>query len=282
MTTWLESPWLVNILSGLIVSIILLAAGYAAGQRRERRLYRGKQLEEYDFYPFSLDKENRPFFDLVNFRLGVYYFLKHRDYLAARQLILLGEQNAVRQTLGSEDLREYLKLYRRYDGEKIFSDASDYLENYKRIVKLVGRTFPDMGIEVLLHNLSNPAHSLAYIDNNVTGRKIEDGATNLVLDLKMRKAQGQDKVNYELNIGARKFKCTTIPIYRRDIGLIGAVCINIDVNYIGDEVLASRDRLEAFFRNYCKTEMVIEENILSKEEYAKALAGKRHWRDLRD
>jgi predicted transcriptional regulator YheO len=282
MTTWLDSPWLVNILSGLIVSVILLAAGYAAGQRRERRLYQGKQLEEYDFYPFRLDKENRPFFDLVNFRLGAYYFLKHRDYLAARQLILLGEQNAVRQVLGSADLREYLRLYRKYDGDKIFSDANEYLENYKRIVKLVGQTFPDMGIEVLLHNLSNPAHSLVYIDNNVTGRKIEDGATNLVLDLKMRKAQGQDKVNYELSIGARKFKCTTIPIYRRDVGLIGAVCINIDVNYIRDEVMTSRERLEAFFRNYCKTEMVLDENILSKEEYAKALAGKRHWRDLRD
>ena len=28
----------------------------------------------------------------------------------------------------------------------------------------------------------------------------------------------QDKLNYELNIGARRFKCTTIPIYRREFG----------------------------------------------------------------
>ena len=43
-----------------------------------------------------------------------------------------------------------------------------------------------------------------------------------------RGLQHQDKLNYELNIGARRFKCTTIPIYREDIGLVGAICINVD------------------------------------------------------
>ena len=55
------------------------------------------------------------------------------------------------------------------------------------------------------------------------------------------------------------------------------VCINIDVNYITDEVLHNKERLEEFFRNYRRTEMVLEENILGKMEYEKALKGKRHW-----
>jgi hypothetical protein len=60
---------------------------------------------------------------------------------------------------------------------------------------------------------------------------------------------------------------------------VGAICMNIDVNYIRDHVLASREATEEFFRRYCATDMQLEENILSRPEYEKALAGKRHWRD---
>ncbi len=272
--------WLVDIVTGLAVSGILVAIGYFSGKFRERQAYKGKNLDAYDFYPFNVDKENRLFFDLRDFRLGIYYFLKNHNFIAARQLILLGEQNNVRDKLESEDLKQYLRLYSKYHGDKIFNDTAEYLENYKRIVRLIGQTFPDIGIEILLHNLSNPAKALFHIENNVTGRRIEDGATNLVLDLKMRKMQNQDKLNYELNISGRKFKCTTIPIYRKDYGLIAAICLNIDVNYLTDEVLKSTEKIEQFIAAICKTNMKLDENILSKDEYQKALAGKRHWRDF--
>ncbi len=275
-----DSPWLVNILSGLIVSLILFGIGYFIGKRKEREKYKGKNLEEYDFYPFDLDTEKRLFFDIKDFRLGIYYFLKNRDYLAARQLILLGEQNEVRLKLNATDLKQYLKLYSKYDGDSIFDDTAEYLENYKRIVRLIGDSFPNLGIEILLHNLSNPAKSLSVIENNVTGRKLEAGATNLVMDLKLRKLREQDKLNYELNIGSRKFKCTTIPIFRKEYGLIGAICINVDVNYLKGEVLSSRQKMEDFFDAFCKTDMVLDENILSKDEFQLALEGKKHWRDL--
>jgi len=81
-------------------------------------------------------------------------------------------------------------------------------------------------------------------------------------------------------IGARKFKCTTMPIFRENFGLVGAICINLDVNYLQDEVRTSSDHLEAFIAALCKTDMTLDENILSKDEYAKALAGKRHYRDF--
>ena len=135
-------------------------------------------------------------------------------------------------------------------------------------------------MEILLHNLTNPAKALCHIKNNVTGRNIEAPATNLVLDLKTRGLQNQDKLNYELNIGSRKFKCTTIPIFRRNFGLVGAICINVDVNYLRDEVLADPEQLEAFIAALCKTDMTLDENILSKDEYEKAVAGKRHFRQL--
>ena len=83
-----------------------------------------------------------------------------------------------------------------------------------------------------------------------------------------------------VNIGSRKFKCTTIPIYREDYGLVGAICINVDVNYLKDEVRDNQQQLDAFIEALCKTDMVLDENILSKDEYEKAMAGKRHFRDF--
>ena len=60
---------------------------------------------------------------------------------------------------------------------------------------------------------------------------------------------------------------------------MGAVCMNIDVNYIRDEVLQSAESVAAFFRQYCQTDMQLSENILSKQEFQKALHGKKHFRD---
>src|SRR5438046_2227179 len=130
-----------------------------------------------------------------------------------------------------------------------------------------------------LDDLADPAHALINRENNVTGRHLRDGTTNLLIDLKRRQLLNEEKLNYELNIGARKFKCTTIPIKRKEFGIVGAICINIDANYIAEEVLKDRQRIEAWFQNLLRTEMQLDENILSKDEYAKALKGKRHFKD---
>ncbi len=269
-----------EIVINVLASAILLVFGYFGGQFRERRSRHGKNLEEYDFYPFALDEKNNLYFDLEKFCIGVGHFLKNRDYYAARQLILVGEQNAVENRLTGNEKTRYRKLYHKFGGDKILDDTAKFLENYVRIVRLIGDSFPDTGMEILLHNLTNPAKALYHLKNNITGRNVDAPATNLVLDLKTRRLQHQDKLNYELNIGARKFKCTTIPIYRERYGLVGAVCINLDVNYLREEVSKTQENINAFISALCKTDMVLDENILSKDEYEKALAGKRHFRDF--
>ena len=276
----LIGPIIENVIAGLLGSAIVFGGGFLVGRYRERRRARGRNLEDYDFYPFEVDRDHFAHFDLEDFRLGVQHFLRRSDPIAARQLIFIGEQNEVRQHLDREALADYERLYKRYGGDRLVADNDEFLENYKRMVRLLGRTFRDMGIEVLLHNLANPAKSICAIENGaVTGRCLEMGTTSLVIDLKKRKALNQDKLNYELNIGARRFKCTTIPVYRREFGLIAAVCINIDVNFIRDEVLSSAERVKEFFANYCRTDMQLDENILSRDEYALAMNGKRHWVD---
>ncbi len=115
----------------------------------------------------------------------------------------------------------------------------------------------------------------------MTGRHLHDGTTNLVIDLKKRQLSHEEKLNYELNLGSRKFKCTTISIIRPEYGVVGAVCVNVDANYLTEEVMGSAEKVVAFFQSFCRTEMQLDENILSRDEYAKALKGKRHFKDAR-
>ncbi len=279
MISALQSEIGINVIASIIASAFFLAAGFIWGKYKERRRKFGRNLEEYDFYPFTISRENFGEFNLNNFRLGMHYFLKNEDHTAARQLIFIGEQNNVRAQLEPAEQKVYAQLFDKYQGKKIVDDTHEFLENYERIVRLIGKSFPNTGMEILLHNLADPAHSLIALENNVTGRHLRDGTTNLLIDLKRR--ENEDKLNYELNIGARKFKCTTIPIKRKEFGIVGAICINVDANYFTDEVIKSQEQIETFFKNLCRTDMQLDENILSKDEYGKALKGKRHFKDDR-
>src|SRR3954470_18228349 len=108
----------VNVLASVIASVFLLGVGFAWGKYKERRRF-GRNLEEYDFYPYTINRDNLPEFNLKDFRLGVHYFLKNNDYTAARQLIFIGEQNNVREKLEPAEQKEYARLFDKYQGAKI-------------------------------------------------------------------------------------------------------------------------------------------------------------------
>ncbi len=82
-----------------------------------------------------------------------------------------------------------------------------------------------------------------------------------------------------MNIGSRQFKCTTIPIFRPEYGLVGAMCINVDTHFVRETALAADERLQAFVDNMLRTDFELDENILSKDEYQSALKGKHHFLD---
>ena len=87
----------------------------------------------------------------------------------------------MRDTFSSEALGRYNELYQRYDGDAVVSDNALFLENYRRIVNQIGRSFPNTGIEILLHNLVNPSRSLVAIENaDVTGRAVGAGVMGFV------------------------------------------------------------------------------------------------------
>lgn len=275
----MHSEWIGTMLSEFAASALLVVAGFLIGRYRERRRLRGKRLHEYDFYPYVATPDKFAEFSLKDFRLGMHHLLHNADARAARQLIFIGEQNQVRERLSAEDQRAYERFFKKYHGASVRDDSKEFLENYRNIARLIGRTFPHMGIEILVHDLSNPTRSICSIESGeVTGRTVDMGTTTLLVDLMRRVDRNEDKLNYELNIGARRFKCTTIPIVRKDYGVVGALCVNIDINYIRDDVQKNAEQAAEFFRHYCRTDMQLDENILSKEEYRLALAGKQHFR----
>jgi hypothetical protein len=48
---------------------------------------------------------------------------------------------------------------------------------------------------------------------------------------------------------------------------------------VTDSVAQIAERSAEFLRQYCHSDMQLEENILSKDEYRRAQARKRHFRD---
>jgi hypothetical protein len=88
----LQSELGINVIASIIVSALFLAVGFAWGKYKERKRKFGKNLEEYDFYPFIVTRENFGEFSLKDFRLGMHYFLKNEDHTAARQLIFIGSK----------------------------------------------------------------------------------------------------------------------------------------------------------------------------------------------
>ena len=70
-----------------------------------------------------------------------------------------------------------------------------------------------------------------------------------------------------------------MPIFRDGYDLVGAICINVDYHYLDQEVRNNQKKLNSFLDSILKTEMVFDENILSKNEHEKALSGKKHFRD---
>src|SRR2546421_10308494 len=130
MINALQSELTVNIVASIVVSLLFLGLGLLRGKYKERRREFVRNLEEYDFYPFTVTRENFGEFSPKDFRLGMHYFLKNEDRTAARQLIFIGEQNNVRGQLEPAEQKVYAQFFDKYDGKKIADDTNEYLENY--------------------------------------------------------------------------------------------------------------------------------------------------------
>jgi predicted transcriptional regulator YheO len=130
------------------------------------------------------------------------------------------EPSALQDGYSSAPNHKYAR--RTVDGERLVAVFSS-------LVEPIGRTLPSSS-EVVLHDLSLLPNSIVAVHGNVTGRRLGDPATDLLLE---RAVAGFDDhyVGYETQLpDGRKLRSSTMII--RDVAgnPVAALCINTDLS----------------------------------------------------
>ncbi|WP_378955139.1 transcriptional regulator [Pelosinus sp. sgz500959] len=110
------------------------------------------------------------------------------------------------------------------------------LEKYIPIANLIAKTF-GKNCEVVIHDLSIPQNSVVYtINNHVTGRKVGQSFEHLVKDVLLSKKFDSDyHANYITTAeDGRKIKSSTALIRDSEDKVIGALCINYDLENLNN------------------------------------------------
>lgn len=99
----------------------------------------------------------------------------------------------------------------------------------ERIAEALFAMFPK-NLEVVLHDLAEPSQSIRHISGNVTGRKVGDAVTDLVIKALHKEGNGvEDRHSYRTTSrDGRTLKSSSIFIRDRDGNVIGVFCINFD------------------------------------------------------
>lgn len=123
-------------------------------------------------------------------------------------------------------------LYKIYNGG-ISIMIRQTLQPYVPLADMLVRTF-GKGCEVVLHDLTDPQHSVVYVANNaVTGRQIGESFSSLVDQVLLSPDLKQNSVsNYYFHTkdinGGKLVRSSTLLIRKEDGTLDGALCINLD------------------------------------------------------
>ncbi len=211
----------------------------------------GKRLFQYEgLYPIKLvSSKNIPRFDQYIFSKSVTFFLKKQnfDLLAILDLIYLRESNKDhgRDLVSEPDRENYNLLVKKYKLEDYRNNYMAYtpriLVETRKIVEGIGKSFGrDWPVELLLHDVRNPIRSIiAAVNSDVVSRRhVGDPSTRFVVQYLQNQGRGLlgtfengSKIGYEKQFTEdKKVKATTIPICDEAFGLVGLLCLNIDVH----------------------------------------------------
>lgn len=108
---------------------------------------------------------------------------------------------------------------------------SEEIDLFTRLIKGIAAQFGDQ-CEVIIHDYDQPYEkTIVAIENgHVTGRKIGDCGTNLMLEVLKGASKAGDKYNYLTQTKDGKvLRSTTIYIRDGDEKVIGSICINFDI-----------------------------------------------------
>ncbi|MEW2256575.1 PAS domain-containing protein [Streptomyces sp. NPDC047869] len=108
----------------------------------------------------------------------------------------------------------------------------------EKIAVALGRMFPGL-CEVVLHDLRDPRHAIRAIENNLSGRRTGDSATELGLARIADPEYPSVIQNYPNRFpDGRPAKSTSIGIRNSAGDYIAALCLNLDVSVLSPVTLA--------------------------------------------
>jgi predicted transcriptional regulator YheO len=118
------------------------------------------------------------------------------------------------------------------------SDDEHMLGELEKVTVALGRMLPGL-CEVVLHDLRDPEHAVRAIENNLSGRKVGDSATELGLARIQDPRYPEVVQNYANRFpDGRPAKSTSIGIRNAAGDYIAALCLNLDVSTLSPVTLA--------------------------------------------
>ena len=144
------------------------------------------------------------------------------------------------------------------------------LTPYIPIANLIAKTF-GKNCEVVIHDLSIPQNSVVYtLNNHVTGRQIGQTFDHLVKDVLLSKKFDHDYTANYVTIAedGRKIKSSTALIRDTEGKVIGALCINYDLDamnhmkiFLDDFMTAEEEKIETTVEPFDNVMEVVDDLI---------------------
>ncbi|MFI8073296.1 transcriptional regulator [Streptomyces sp. NPDC086033] len=128
-------------------------------------------------------------------------------------------------------------------GAPVVKDVVDGADEHligeaEKIAVALGRMFPGL-CEVVLHDLRDPRHAIRAIENNLSGRRVGDSATELGLARIADPEYPSVLQNYPNRFpDGRPVKSTSIGLKNAAGEYIAALCLNLDVSVLSPVTLA--------------------------------------------
>lgn len=250
----------------LIVGLTVYVLGLKPASE-EHTVLPGRPLATYeDLYPIRPNDQGSLMMDPAIFAKAVEHFSESRDLRAIADLLYLGNMNNVAIMLDGAVRSKYAKL-----GEgQVFASLNEsnrqrdqLLQPYADIVNGVGLTFAGTPIEIVLHDTRNPMKSIVALQNPISGRRLGDPNTNFGVQLIKTYSQASGPqspfVSYGLTLkDGRAIKSSTVPLFNEKYGLIGFICINIDISKLNGKDPAAIEHFMENFRAITENEAISE------------------------
>lgn len=231
--------FLLAFLPALVIAVLSVFVLTYRPAQEDTRVFPGKPLAAYDeLYPIRADEHGLLVMDVERFTKAVRHLTEHRDQRAIADLLYLGNANSIALSLDAATREQYAKFGENKMFAKLQEDTHErekLLQPYADIVNGIGQTFAGTPIEIVLHNTRNPLKSIVALQNPISGRRLGDPNTNFGVQLikaySHTTGHSESYVSYGLTLkDGRPIKSTTIPLWDKTYGLIGFICINIDIS----------------------------------------------------